>query len=427
MKRIDMCEEEARIHLRDDGRSFLPGDLFQIGPFESEVNQRFQGLSRHGIKLILRVLLDVHAHGSAHRASPGEAEDDSRAVLHHQTNALLLRHGFVDGIAVFELVAVLQLELRVLVESFVVLLCDLLAHGVKQGVSGLFGAALVVVAGVVVAAVLRPMSLDDTLNSDELLSVLRIRVGKDRKPCQNGPHAVLLANMVGTCSEGLLPADRELICVHEITEVLPSGGDLVKLDLLLFRYEVHCTAGRHGACATLQAVFEVRDAFLGFIDDDCQRIGWSHKELLSQDHVPVGVAISCSTELRNRIALLFSKTHGLHEVMSVCKVWIRMPSPKVLLRLGVEAHLGVHSEFLTEDLLGERTSNTVHGVIDHGEILAGDEFLELFEVKDLLHHVGVSLYCIDHLNVHWSELVASNLVVGEVRNFLGNLVVLNLL
>mmetsp|Transcript_1872 Transcript_1872/g.3603 ORF Transcript_1872/g.3603 Transcript_1872/m.3603 type:complete len:592 (+) Transcript_1872:280-2055(+) len=426
---VDVPQENSR----DNGRSLLAGDGRQLGPLQREVDEGLQGHLGVLGELVLRILLDVHAHGRADRARAGQAEDDARAVLHDEADALLLGDAAVVRVAVLELVGLLELVLGVglVLHDLEVLVRDLLAHGVEEGVAGLLGAPLVVVAGVVVAAVLLPVGLDDVGDAHELaLFGGLVRLGEDREPGQHGPDSVLLADVVGPGPEGFLAADGELPGVHEVSEVLPPGGHLVELDVLGLRDEVHGPAGGHGPGATLEALLEVRDALLGLVDDDGQGVGRGDEELLAEDHVAVGVAVSRGAELRHLgvVDRVLAETHDLDEVFRVREVGVRVSSTEVLLRLGVEADgLLVHAQLLGEDPLREGSSDAVHGVVDHGEVRARGELLDGLEIEDLLHLVRVHADGIDHLDVHVSELVEGHLVKVDRRDLRGDAVLLDLL
>ena len=189
-------------------RARMRGDLLG-GP--DEVGEGVGGGEAELLRVVL-VALDVDAQGGAGGAGAGEAEDDAAAALEQDADALLRRDGAVDGVLVGEVVGGGDLEAG-----------DLRAgqggepgaQAVHQGVGGGGVDALVVVAGVVVAAVLLPVRLGDLLG--RLLAG-----GEDVEPEQDRPEAVLLADVVGAGAGALLAADGGEAGVEQVAEELPA-------------------------------------------------------------------------------------------------------------------------------------------------------------------------------------------------------------
>mmetsp|Transcript_15743 Transcript_15743/g.29905 ORF Transcript_15743/g.29905 Transcript_15743/m.29905 type:complete len:339 (-) Transcript_15743:535-1551(-) len=336
-------------------------------------------------------------------------------------------------VAVLELVGFLELVVGVsfLFESLEIFVRDLLSHAIEEGVSGFLGASFVVVASVVVTTVLSPVSLNDVSDANKFTFFGGlVGLGEDRKPSQNSPDTILFADVIGSGSEGFLTADGKLSSVHEISKVLPSSRHLMKLDVLGLSDEVNGTAGGHGPGAALEPLAEVWDALLSLVNNDSQRVGRSDEELLAEDHVAVSVTVSGGAELGNLsiINRILAKTHDLHEILRVSEVRVGVSSTEILLGLGVQADsFLIHSKLLSENLLREGSSYTMHGIVDHGEVLTGRELLDSSEVEDALHLLSVHAYGIHHLNVHVSKLVESLLVEINRRDLLGDDVFLDLL
>ena len=159
------------------------------------------------------VALDVDAERGAGGAGAGEAEDDAAAAFEHDADALVRRDRAVDRIVVGEVVGGGDLEAGELGAGEG---GELGAQAVHQRVGGGGVDPLVVVAGVVVAAVFLPVRLDD------LLGRLLAR-GEDVEPEQHRPEAVLLADMVGAGAGALLAADGGHAGVEQVAEELPAG------------------------------------------------------------------------------------------------------------------------------------------------------------------------------------------------------------
>mmetsp|Transcript_15567 Transcript_15567/g.27930 ORF Transcript_15567/g.27930 Transcript_15567/m.27930 type:complete len:476 (-) Transcript_15567:417-1844(-) len=415
--------------LCDDSRRFLSGDGLEIRPLERALDERFQRLSGIGVEVRLRVLLDVHAHSRPDRARAGQAEDGSGAVGHDEPDALLLRYRPVDRIRVLELAGLLELELLVVFEDFEVFAFYLVPHALEQHIARLLRASLVVVAGVVVPSILGPVRLRHRLHADELaLFGVFVGFGEDRQPGEDGPDAVLLADVVGACAERLFSADGEISGVHEVSEVFPAGGDFVEFDLFLSGHKVDGSTRRHGPGAALEPVLEVRDALLRFVHDDRQRVGRRHEKLLAQNHVAVSVAVGCGAKLRHLLRSVFAEAHLVDEVVSVGEVRVRMAASEVLFRLAVQTDaLSVHAEHFSEDFVSEGPSDAVHRVVYHAEVLAVGQFLHCCKVEDRSHFLAVLSNGVNYLDVHRSELVSSDFGLVEVRCFLGDFVRFNLL
>ena len=81
-------------------------ELLQLGQAERDVDERRQRNLR--VDVLLRdvglILLNVQADGGAAAAGAGQAEDDAAAVGEHEAQALLGRHGAVNGVRVLEVV-----------------------------------------------------------------------------------------------------------------------------------------------------------------------------------------------------------------------------------------------------------------------------------------------------------------------------------
>lgn len=194
---------------------------------------------------ILAVLLDVEADGSARGAGARKTDDDAAAAREARVQALARRDGAVE-VRVREVAgigdgAVADLgadEARV-------------GDEVLEGADDLVGAVrvdvLVVVAREEGAAVRLPEVQLDLLDAGLGARVGLAQARDDVQPRHDGPHAVLLADVVAARAEAFLAADAELVRVEERAEELPPRRHLVAVETLGLGDEVDGTRCGHAA------------------------------------------------------------------------------------------------------------------------------------------------------------------------------------
>lgn len=172
------------------------------------------------------VLLNVQTDGGAAGAGAGETDDDAAAVVELDVDSLVLADAAVE-VGVGEVVGLDDLaagdggadELALLGANKLVDVGDHLG-----GVLAL--AALVVVASEEGAAVDAPEVLLDALDAGGGAGLLA-NAGNDVQPGDNSPETILLTDVVGAGTEGLLTTDAHLLGVEKTAEELPASGHLV--------------------------------------------------------------------------------------------------------------------------------------------------------------------------------------------------------
>mmetsp|Transcript_7455 Transcript_7455/g.16336 ORF Transcript_7455/g.16336 Transcript_7455/m.16336 type:complete len:326 (+) Transcript_7455:280-1257(+) len=233
--------------LRDHGGLGPASELSELRDGEGDVGDGLddvEGLHLQVARWRL-VLLEVHADRRAIDACAGEAEDEARAVRKDEAHALVLGDGAVDRVVVAKHVRLVDGHAAVGGPDEVGLRLD---HGVDHILGRLLVNGLVVVARVVVATELLPVHRAHVGDADERLGGVAVLRCEDLQPCEHGPHAVLLADVVTSRAEGLLAADEGRVDgragvggrarVHQVPEELPAGGHLEKGDAELLSHEV---------------------------------------------------------------------------------------------------------------------------------------------------------------------------------------------
>lgn len=104
--------ECARETHSDDGGLLAAGVLDQLARLERNLDQRLEALLSVALVLglVLAVLLDVQTDRRALAAGAGETDDEPRAVLERDVQALVLAHGVVDRVGVGKVASLGDLE-----------------------------------------------------------------------------------------------------------------------------------------------------------------------------------------------------------------------------------------------------------------------------------------------------------------------------
>mmetsp|Transcript_2942 Transcript_2942/g.6275 ORF Transcript_2942/g.6275 Transcript_2942/m.6275 type:complete len:591 (-) Transcript_2942:578-2350(-) len=384
--------------------------LLQLGDLQRDLGDGLDDVERVQAEVAIRcsVLFEVHADCRAVDARAREAEDESGSILEDEADALIFGEAAVDRILVLEHVGLLYGHAVDASANHILLLLHHSVHHVRRR---RLVDALVVIPGIVVTTILRPVRLANVLDAKERLGGVRVLRRQDLKPRHHCPHAILLTNVVAACAERLLSANEGCVrgCggedvgarVHQIAKELPSSRHLEERNAKLLRYKVHGHRGRHRACASLESVLEPRDA-RGVGDDDGERVRGRAEELAAHDHVAVSVAVGGGAEGRRRLLRvdlqpLLVETHRRNKLNSVSEVGVgvtvrcRVFATKVLLRVRVDERGGRCAELLKEDGLGVGALHAMHRVVEHREILAREEALDGGEVEDLLEQFDVIL------------------------------------
>mmetsp|Transcript_39095 Transcript_39095/g.99270 ORF Transcript_39095/g.99270 Transcript_39095/m.99270 type:complete len:351 (-) Transcript_39095:1085-2137(-) len=325
----------------DDGRRVAARVRLQRRELHCDGRQRldnFEGVPAE-VAGRIGILLKVQADRRAGDAGAGEPENDAGAVRENEAEALVLRHAQVHGVAVLE--DVIDGDLHAL-DGLADEVTRVVGHQLHHLLRLWLVNALVVVPGVIVAAVLLPMRVGDVLDAHQLSRGAGL--GRDDlHPGEHGPHAVFLADVVAACAERFFATDERRVglaiwevmsaTVHQIAEKLPAGGNLEASQALLLRDQVQGAGRRHGPGAALEAanLGELRDA-IGVGHDDGQGVRRRHEELRAEDHVPVGVAIGTSAKAWHKLGgadllALGVETHPPHQVDRIGEVGIGVPMP----------------------------------------------------------------------------------------------------
>eukprot|EP00962_Isochrysis_galbana_P004699 scaffold1296_cov129-Isochrysis_galbana.AAC.2 len=268
----------AATALRDDRRLGATGEFGQLGHLERNVREGLddvEGVLGQVTRGRL-VCLEVHADGGAGNTGARQAEDDARARLEDEPDALVLGDGTIDWVCVGEHVRLGDLHA---IDRSADQPRLRLHHASHHLLGALLVHALVVIPSVVVAAVLSPVPLGNIGDAHQRLAFIQVGSGEDLQPSKHGEHAVLLPHVVAARPKGLLAADEGRVegragegrgaRVHQVAEKLPAGRHLKVRDVELQGNQVQRARGGHGACASLKPTGEVRDA-RGVGDDHCQ-------------------------------------------------------------------------------------------------------------------------------------------------------------
>src|SRR5205085_546332 len=152
-----------------------------------------------------------------------------------------------------------------------------------------------VVALVVAAPERAPVVADDLF--DRLL-----RSRENREPAQDGPQAVLLADVVRACAEALLAADGRESRVEQVAEKLPARRRLVTADTQVFRDAINRRARRHRAREARESVAVAGDGVARVLGDEGQRVAGRDEEFATEYEVAVAVAVAGRAEVGRVVA-----------------------------------------------------------------------------------------------------------------------------
>mmetsp|Transcript_34076 Transcript_34076/g.42095 ORF Transcript_34076/g.42095 Transcript_34076/m.42095 type:complete len:206 (-) Transcript_34076:596-1213(-) len=197
--------------------------------------------------------------------------------------------------------------------------------------------------------------------------------------------------MVAASAEGLLSANGDFVGVQQISEEFPASGSLVASEAELLADVVKGSRGRHTAGRTRDTTREVRDpAGLGHYYSNAIRGG--HKEVLAEDHVPVGVAIASCCEVRSVLSGLVDAHRG-DEVSCIRQIGVGVTTAEVGKHFAAHELRGIDAKLVDEDLAGVGASNAMHAIEADAEVAALQEGANLLEVEKLLHegHIGLSV------------------------------------
>lgn len=261
---------------------------------------------------------------------------------------------------------------------------------------------LIVVASEECSPVLSPEILLNLLDGRSDIGVLDTKSSNDVQPGDNGPEAVLLANVVATSTKTLLAADGELLGVEESTEELPAGGDLVYVKTLGLAYEVDGTGCRHGTGKTINTILLEVGNQVSMVGDDGQRIAGRDEGVGAVNHVTVTIAVRGCAKGN---ALL---VNNLDKRVRVGEIGIGMAAVEVW---AGNAVLGSSSKakFLFENGSSVGTCHSVKGVEQDLEVgMRREELLDSVKVKDILEHGNVVGRAVNDLNLEATVCLSTN-------------------
>ena len=209
---------------------------------------------------------EINAQRRARGAGAGQPVDDPGAALQLDADPLPLRHREVDRVGIGELVGGRDRELRGAASGQV---GKTSAQPVDHLAGGIRRQAFVIVAGVEISAVAPPVVGED--RGGRLAPH-----GEHAEPEQDGPHAVLLADVVGPGAGALLAAQRDAAGIEQRAEIFPPRRRLVAVDAERGGDAIHGAAGRHRARDAGQSVLEPGDE---------PRVGGQHRQAVARrDH-----------------------------------------------------------------------------------------------------------------------------------------------
>lgn len=246
--------------------------------------------------------------------------------------------------------------------------------------------------------------------------MLDAETGNDVKPGDDGPQAVLLADMVAPGAEALLSADRQLVRVKQGAEELPARGHLVAVEALLLGHEVDGARCGHAAGQAVHPVLpEVGDE-LGVVGDDGERVARRDEGARAVDHVAVAIAVRGRAE---RDVLL---VHHLDKGVGIGEVGVWVAAVEVWRRLAVLGGIFAEAKFLPEDGGAIGASDTRQAVEEDLEVgILGEELLDQVEVEDVLQHGDVVGRAVDNLHLEAAICLGADSRDVDVRD-IGKLV-----
>mmetsp|Transcript_6288 Transcript_6288/g.11197 ORF Transcript_6288/g.11197 Transcript_6288/m.11197 type:complete len:204 (+) Transcript_6288:1620-2231(+) len=140
------------------------------------------------------------------------------------------------------------------------------------------------------------------------------------------------------------------------------------------------------------------------ICNDCDGIRRRHKEIPSQNHVPVSISIACRSEIQ------FS--HSTHQFLCIRQVWIRMLATEIFPARTIHQGFRAQSKSLDKYPSGILSRHRVHSIKTHFHLTLTQKHLQSFKVKHFLQHLHVVVDWINHLN---RKLVANANLTGLVK------------
>ena len=361
------------------------------------------------------VLLNVETDRGTTAASARQTNDNAAAVVKLDIQALVLGHAAVK-IGVGKVASVSHLAAgdgaadKVLVRH-------LLGQVGNQFVGPVALNTLVIVSREKRAAVDLPELVLNRRDAGGLAALCLGHAGNNVQPGNNGPDAVLLANMVASRAETLLAANGHLLVVKQVAEELPAGWDFVVLQTLGLGDKVHSPGSGHRSCKTIDTLLLEPRNELGVVGNNGQAVTGRNEGVGTVDHVAVAITVTSSAEV-NPVLI-----HGLHELMSINQIRIRVATCKVRLRRAVHGAAGGQTEFLDEDVDTVRARHAMHAVKQDLEVfVAAQELLDQIKVEDLLHHGHIVCGGMYDLDLQWAVGLGTNrsgVDIGDISDVVG--------
>ena len=233
------------------------------------------------------IFLDIDAKRGPRRARAGKPVDHPRAIFKHNADALVGRVGAIDDVVIGKIIGSGHCKCS---SFFALQIWQLVAQEFHQFVGSFCINLFIVMAGIIVAAIARPVLLDDIHNALPAL-------GQNIKPQQNSPEAILLAHMVGAGSRAFFTAERDHAGVQEVSEKFPSRGRFKTFDAEFCGNPVHRATCGHGACNTCKSLGVTRRQ-LRIGGKQRQRIRRRHELVFADDEIAVAITIGCRAEIR---------------------------------------------------------------------------------------------------------------------------------
>ena len=173
-----------------------------------------------------------------------------------------------------------------------------------------------------------------------------------------------------------------------------------------------------------------------------QRIRGCHEELFPENHVPVGVTITGSSEIwdRREVSGMLVDIHDLHEILRIGEVRVWMQSSEILLVDTMSQSRRVSTENTVENGCGIGDRGAMHGIEAEPkgkrvflwtdmvsvllEIFSVEQLGDLFEVKLASHELDVVFSRVH--DPHCEQAFLRSVDVGELIVCSGNLEINNL-
>ena len=350
------------------------------------------------------VTLDIKAKCGARSARAGKAQHDARTAFEQDADALIFADRLIDRIVIGKIIRRRDLQIAVAGAGK---RGEFFAQGCDQRVGGVRIHFLIVMAGIIVAAIFGPVFCDDVLHAF-------LARGDNVQPVEHGPQAVLFAHMVGTRAEAFFATDRHLAGIHEIAEKFPAGRRFIHAKAKLFGHTVRCRTRRHRTGNAGNAGGITRGQF-GIGRDDGEAVGRGDEHALADHHVAVAIAIGGRAEIG-----AFRAHDVVIKLLGVDKVRVGVVAAEIRQRRCIADRALRRAEALFDDLHGIGTGNGAHG-IDHDPETAGDQRADGGEIEQFFHQGGVIGNRIDHLDRQFVHLEAAHLVeidIGGVGDFI---------